>query len=139
FGMTPGIGFAVLAGLCYGSFLTANRWLSTAAPPRALLLSHMLIGTLVLAVPGLRHVPDFTTQISALTLLSAFASMAGNLLLIMAYRMAPASKMAPLVCFQLIAATLLGWAVFNDLPDTFTVIGLGILIASGLGSALLKR
>ena len=139
FGMTPGIGFAVLAGLCYGSFLTANRWLANVAPPRALLLSHMLIGTFVLAVPGLSHIPDFTMEITALTLLSAFASMAGNLLLIVAYRMAPASKMAPLVYFQLIAATLLGWAVFNDLPDTFTMIGLGVLIASGLGSALLKR
>lgn len=143
FGMTPGLGFAVLAGLCYGSFLTANRWLATTAPPRALLFSHLLVGTVVLTPLALSHIPRFTaemaTEITALTLLSAFASMAGNLLLIIAYRMAPASKMAPLVYFQLVAATLLGWAVFNDLPDTFTMIGLGVLIASGLGSALLKR
>lgn len=139
FGMTSGIGFALLAGLCYGSFLTANRWLASAAPPRALLLSHMLIGTVVLAVPGLTHIPDFTTEITMLTLLSAFASMAGNLLLIVAYRMAPASKMAPLVYFQLIAATTLGWAVFSDIPDPFTMLGLAVLVASGIGSATLKR
>lgn len=139
FGMTSGIGFALLAGLCYGSFLTANRWLADTAPPRALLLSHMLIGTVALAVPGLPHIPDFTTETTILTLFSAFASMAGNLLLIVAYRMAPASKMAPLVYFQLIAATILGWAIFSDIPDPFTMLGLGVLIASGIGSATLRR
>ena len=65
--------------------------------------------------------------------------MAGNLLLIVAYRMAPASTLAPFVYFQLIAATLLGWAVFNDWPDAITLIGLALLISTGIGSAILKR
>jgi len=139
FGMTPGLGFAVLAGLFYGSYLTANRWLAHAAPPRALLLSHLMIGALVLAPLGLAHIPTFTPQITALTLFSALASMAGNLLLIVAYRMAPASTLAPFVYFQLIAATILGWAVFNDWPDAVTLIGLALLISTGIGSAALKR
>lgn len=139
FGITPGLGFALLAGTCYGSYLTANRWLANAAPPRALLLSHMVIGTVVLAIPGLTHIPTFTAESSALTLVSAFASMAGNLLLIVAYRMAPASKMAPLIYFQLLVATFLGWVVFNDFPDALALLGLGVLIASGIGSALVKR
>jgi len=139
FGMTPGLGFAVLAGLCYGSYLTASRWLAHAAPPRALLLSHLMIGALVLAPLGLAHIPVFTPQITALTLFSAFASMAGNLLLIVAYRLAPASTLAPFVYFQLIAATLLGWSVFGDWPDAITLIGLALLITTGIGSATLKR
>jgi len=139
FGMTPGIGFAVLAGLCYGSFLTANRWLANAAPPRALLFSNMLIGSIVLALPALTHIPTFTPEISALTFFSAFASMAGNLLLVVAYRMAPASRLAPFVYFQLIAATALGWAVFGVFPDPLTMLGLSVLIISGIGSAALKR
>lgn len=138
-GISPGLGFALLAGTCYGCFLTANRWLANAAPPRALLLSHMLIGTVVLAIPGLAHIPNFTFEISALTVLSAFASMAGNLLLVVAYRMAHASKLAPFVYFQLVVATLLGWAIFNDLPDTIALLGLAVLIASGIGSAAVRR
>lgn len=139
FGMSPGIGFAVLAGVFYGCYLTANRWLANAAPPRALLFSHLVIGTVLLMVPGLNHIPDFTAPIAALTVLSAFTSMAGNLLLLVAYRMAPASKLAPFVYFQLFAATLLGWAVFNDLPDVLTVAGLLIVVLSGIGSTLVKR
>ena len=34
FGMTPGLLFALLAGLFYGTFLTASRWLADRAPPR---------------------------------------------------------------------------------------------------------
>lgn len=138
-GISAGLGFALLAGACYGCFLTANRWLANAAPPRAMLLSHMVIGTVVLAIPGLTHIPSFTFEISILTVLSAFASMAGNLLLVIAYRMAPASKLAPLVYFQLIVATLLGWAIFNDFPDSIALLGLAVLVVSGIGSAAVRR
>ena len=139
FSMTAGLGFAVLAGLFYGSFLTASRWLVHTAPPRALLLTHLAIGTLVLAPPGLANIPEFTPVITSLTLLSAFASMAGNLLLVIAYRLAPASSLAPFVYFQLISATILGWAVFSDWPDALTLAGLALLIATGFGAAALRR
>jgi len=137
-GMSSGIGFAVLAGIFYGSFLTASRWLAEAAPSRALLLSHLLIGSLVLVPFGITNIPEFTQINTALTLASAAASMAGNLLLIIAYRMAPASKMAPFVYFQLIGATAMGWFVFGDWPDSLSLIGLVLLILSGIGSALMK-
>ena len=139
FGMTAGLGFAVLAGLFYGSFLTASRWLTHAAPPRALLLSHLTIGAVILAPLGQSHIPQFTPAIMGLTLFSAAASMAGNLLLVIAYRLAPASSLAPFVYFQLISATILGWAVFGDWPDTLTLLGLMLLITTGFGSALRKR
>jgi len=92
-----------------------------------------------LAPLGLTHIPHFTPAIMGLTLLSAAASMAGNLLLVIAYRLAPASSLAPFVYFQLISATILGWAVFGDWPDTLTLLGLMLLITTGFGSALRKR
>ena len=60
--------------------------------------------------------------------------MLGNLFLILALRMAPASRLAPFVYFQLVAATALGWAVFGTLPDGLTLGGLAILLLSGLAS-----
>ena len=139
FGMSAGLGFAILAGLFYGSFLTASRWLTHTAPPRAMLLTHLLIGAVVLAPLGLAQIPQFNVATTGLTVFSAAASMAGNLLLVIAYRLAPASRLAPFVYFQLISATILGWAVFGDWPDTFAMIGLALLMATGFGSAVLKR
>ncbi len=139
FGMTPGLGFAVLAGLFYGGYLVMSRWIGGVARPRALLLSQLVIGGLVLAIPGLSALPAFTPHVAGLTLVSAFCSMAGNFLLILAYRRAEASRMAPFVYTQLIWATVLGAALFRDVPDGFAFAGLAILLISGLAGLLAKR
>ncbi|WP_316633835.1 DMT family transporter [Roseivivax sediminis] len=137
--MTPGLGFAFLAGLFYGCFLTASRALSGLAPARSLLLTQLVAGTVLLS-PGLLLTPGDIGWTEALLLLaSGLFSMAGNLLLLLAYRIGTGSGLAPLVYFQLIAATTLGWAVFGDLPDALTWAGLALIIAAGVASARAGR
>lgn len=139
--MGPGIGlgFAVLAGVLYGAFLTASRWLAPIAGPRDLLLSQLCVGTLLLLPFSVTNIPPMTAEIAGLTTLSALASGLGNLCLALAYRRAEASMLAPLVYTQLIAAAGLGWLVFGAVPEVMTGIGLGVLLLSGLGAALLRR
>lgn len=139
FGMTSGLGFALLAGLFYGAFLTASRWLVHLAPPRQMMLSQTVLGTVLLAPIGLVEVPAFTMPILWLTLLSGVASASGNLLLVIAYRRTGATILAPFVYFQLISATVLGWTVFGTFPDALAVGGLSLLIAAGLGTVLVRR
>ncbi|MEX3014143.1 DMT family transporter [Gymnodinialimonas hymeniacidonis] len=139
FGMTPGLGFAVLAGLFYGAYLVMSRWIGGIARPRALLLSQLAIGALVLAPLGLTAIPPLTPEIAGLTFASAFCSMAGNFLLILAYRRAEASRMAPFVYTQLIWATVFGAFFFGDFPDSIALGGLAILLISGLAGLVGKR
>ncbi|WP_235962429.1 DMT family transporter [Jannaschia marina] len=139
FGMTPGLGFAVLAGLFYGAFLTASRWLSDIAAPRQLMLSQTVLGTLLLAPVGLVEVPEFTSEIGWLVLVSGVASASGNLLLVLAYRRTGATVLAPFVYFQLISATVLGWTVFGTFPDALALAGLVLLVGAGFGTVLLRR
>lgn len=139
FGMTSGALYAVAAGCCYGGFLTCNRWLGGIAPPRALLMSQLVIGALVLTPFGLPVIPAMTAPIAALTFASAALSMAGNLLLIFAYRRATASRLAPFIYFQLVAATTLGFFVFGTVPDSMTLVGVALLVSSGVMSLGLKR
>lgn len=61
--------------------------------------------------------------------------MLGNLILLFAYRLAPATKLAPFVYFQLFAAILFGWLLFNDIPDALTWIGIAIILTSGVIAA----
>lgn len=56
----------------------------------------------------------------------------GQLALIRAYALAEASRLSPFVYTQIVWATLIGFAVFGDLPDAMTVLGAGIVIASSL-------
>ena len=139
FGMSPGLGYAVLAGCFYGSFLVASKWLSGAYPPRTLLLSQLVTGAVVLAPFGLARVPEIDGTIAFLVFVSAAGSMAGNLLLILAYKAAPATQLAPFVYFQLVAATALGFLVFGDVPEPLTWAGLALLVASGFASLAVRR
>lgn len=137
FGMTPGLGFALLAGCFYGAYLTASRWLAPVAPPRALMFSQLVIGAIATAPLAAVFWPPFSWSLAGLVIASGLCSMLGNLMLTTAYRNAPASRLAPFVYFQLFAATFLGWAVFGDLPGVLTWAGLALIAGSGLASAWL--
>jgi drug/metabolite transporter (DMT)-like permease len=136
--MGPGAGFALLAGACYGCYLVANRWLVTVARPRMMLMSQLIIGALLLMPFGITGIPELSPAISSLSALSAIASVLGNLALIFAYRRAEASKLAPLLYVQLIAATLFGALLFGTWPDSLAFLGITILLVSGFASFLIR-
>ena len=56
----------------------------------------------------------------------------GHTLLIKAFTLAPASLLAPFAYTSLIWATLLGFFVFGEIPDLWTVVGACVIIASGV-------
>ncbi|TCL08457.1 threonine/homoserine efflux transporter RhtA [Shimia isoporae] len=135
--LSTGRSFAVLAGLFYGAFLTASRWLATAARPGNLLFTQLFLGAIALTPFGLAVLPEMTVPIAGLTFASAAFSGLGNLLLIYAYMRADASELAPYVYFQLASAVALGWLIFADVPDALTWSGLALIAAAGLASARL--
>ncbi|MEJ2220243.1 MAG: DMT family transporter [Desulfobacterales bacterium] len=61
-----------------------------------------------------------------------FLGALGHYLMIKAYQLAPASLLAPFDYTTLIWATILGFVVFGDLPDGWTVLGAVIIMSSGL-------
>lgn len=136
--MEGGVLWAVIAGLFYGAFLTMSRALSHLGTPLSLTFTQLLIAGVLTLPLGLGHLPTPTRAIAALTCASALFSMLGNLLLLYAYRIAPATKLAPLVYFQLIAAVMLGWLLFANLPDISTWAGLTLIILAGLASTRLR-
>lgn len=138
-GMDIGLIWAFVAGIFYGAYLTASRWLSALAPPRQLMLTQTVLGTLILAPLGAVDVPVFDGTVWALVIFSGLSSATGNLLLVLAYRRSDATVLAPFVYFQLLSAAVLGWTVFDTFPDALALAGLAILIAAGVGTVLLKR
>jgi drug/metabolite transporter (DMT)-like permease len=67
-----------------------------------------------------------------LAVLLGVVASAGQYLLVLAYRHAEAALLAPFSYSQLIWAVTLGYVVFSALPDRWTVIGAGIIVASGI-------
>src|SRR5690606_7504539 len=56
----------------------------------------------------------------------------GHYVLIIAHRWAPASAIAPFMYVQLVAVAAIGYLVFGDLPDAWTISGSAIIVASGV-------
>ena len=56
----------------------------------------------------------------------------GHYFLTIAYSQAPAAVISPFNYAQLIGAAILGYFIFNDVPDLWTWVGAGVIISSGL-------
>jgi drug/metabolite transporter (DMT)-like permease len=132
FGMTFGLMISVIGGVFYGIYMVANRWLAGHYRPRLILISTLLVGSVVMSPFGLTSVPELTTSMMSFILLSALASAAGNLMILEASRRLPAGIVAPFIYTQLLAATVFGFLVFGTLPDLISLIGLGVIISSGI-------
>jgi drug/metabolite transporter (DMT)-like permease len=139
-GITTGMLFALIAGVCYGCMLVANRWLAGFFRPRLILLSTLLAGSIALTPAGIESIPQaIDSRIIWLVLASSIASALGNLIIIEANRRLDANIVAPFVYSQLVAAAILGVLLFDEWPDAYSLIGLAIIFTSGILSFVLSN
>lgn len=137
FGGASGMVFALMAGVLYGGYLATTRATAGHYRPRFLLLSQLVIGSVVLMPFGLSvALPAPELPILGLVLVSALGSAIGNYMLVLANQRTEASIIAPLVYTQLISATVIGVLVFGDWPDLAAMLGLVLILLSGIGSLL---
>jgi drug/metabolite transporter (DMT)-like permease len=67
------------------------------------------------------------------------ASTAGQWIVVLAFRYADASVLAPFSYTQLLWVSLLGFLIFGEVPDIYTVLGAAFIVASGLYTAHRER
>ena len=126
-----GVLFLLLASLLNSNYQIVTRMVRDDDPLTSLLFT-ATAGAIVTSL----MVPWFWTWPNAfnwmLLVASGFAGALGHLCLIRALRLAPASVVAPFSYSSLIWATLFGFVVWGDWPDTWTWIGAALIIGSGL-------
>jgi drug/metabolite transporter (DMT)-like permease len=67
------------------------------------------------------------------------ASTAGQWIVVLAFRYADASVLAPFSYTQLLWVSILGFIIFGEVPDIWTVTGAAFIVASGLYTAHRER
>lgn len=75
----------------------------------------------------------------AFGVLIGLASTAGQWIVVLAFRYADASVLAPFSYTQLLWVSLLGFFVFGEVPDIYTVTGAVFIVSSGLYTAHRER
>jgi drug/metabolite transporter (DMT)-like permease len=72
-------------------------------------------------------------------LLVGVASTTGQWIVVLAFRYADASVLAPFSYIQLLWASIFGFLIFGEVPDAWTVAGASLIVASGLYTAHRER
>lgn len=137
----PGVAYALGAALCYAVYQILTRKLAATEHPTRLLFYTAMIGTLSMSLllPAYwdGQMPNLAQGLLIISL--GLYGGIGHFLLIRAFRHAPASTLSPLLYVQLIWALLLGWWVFDQLPDLLAIGGMLVIGISGLSLVLWRR
>lgn len=103
----------------------------------------VLLGPLVLIASLLDFAPAAWTtppmDVMPLFLLVAAISLVSHGLVVMAFERAPASALAPLNYTEIISATLIGYLVFGDIPESSVWIGVALIAGGGIYIAYRER
>jgi drug/metabolite transporter (DMT)-like permease len=125
-------GLSLLSALCGALYQITTRKLAGVDRAVTTQFYSALIGALAITplVPFFWQAPDLkgAALMFCLGALGGF----GHWLLILAHRLAPAPILAPFNYIQLLPMILLGYLVFGDFPDSWTLIGAGVVLSSGL-------
>jgi len=132
--------YAIGAACCYAVYQILTRLLA-GEDPRVLLFYPAVLGTVIMSVlaPGFDWPASMPWQHAALIVIGGVVGTAGHFLFILAFRHAPASALTPFTYMQLVWATLLGWLVYHEFPNAYTLVGMAVIAVSGLLITLHER
>jgi drug/metabolite transporter (DMT)-like permease len=138
-GFQPAALFGVASSFCWAFALIITRKISNTDTAQTTVLWSAGIGaTLLTLLLPIQAVWPAPWQWGLSLVLGVLAS-AGQWLVILGHRHAAASLLAPFFYTQLLWVTGLGFLVFGNLPDQWTLGGASIIIASGLYTAHRER
>lgn len=117
-----------------------TRKIAGVEPPMTSLFYGALVGAVMFApvVPFAFELPQGALHWALLLALGALATV-GHLALIRAYGHAPATVLAPFHYSILIWVMILGFLVFGDFPDHWSLAGMAVIVLSGLYLANRQR
>ena len=136
----PGLGgmhsaalFTLGATFCYAFYAVITRIVSRVDSNQTSLFYANFIGALAMlpVIPFVWQPPVNWVVVFLMVMIGVLGS-TGHYFLIAGHKLAPASVLSPFVYTQLIWVIVLGYLVFGQVPNSWTIAGAAIVIASGL-------
>jgi drug/metabolite transporter (DMT)-like permease len=132
-GIHPAALISLAAAAFYAAYSISTRMLSRTDSSETTLFYSNLVGAAVMVpvLPFVWTTPREPLIILLMVVCGAFGTI-GHYLLILAHRLAPPALLAPFIYTQIVWVIILGYLVFADVPNGWTVAGAAIVVASGL-------
>jgi len=135
----PAAFFPLVSALAWAGTLIMTRMMSGNDRAVTTMTYSSIAGVCILSalVPAVWVTPSWHDILFGI--LIGVASTAGQWIVVLAFRYADASVLAPFSYTQLLWVSLLGFLIFGELPDIWTVTGAAFIVASGLYTAHRER
>ncbi len=132
-GIHPAAILTVIGTCMYAIYIISTRVLARTDSTETTLFYSNVVGfvAMTFALPFVWTTPTDPVVMVMMVAVGGFGAL-GHFLLIAAHRLAPAAILSPFIYSQLVWMILLGYLVFGDLPNAWTLAGAAIVIASGL-------
>ena len=129
----------IVSAFCWAATLIMTRMMSGREHSSTIMTYSSISGVAILSVlvPFAWVAPTWHDIMFGI--LVGVASTAGQWIVVLAFRYADASVLAPFSYTQLLWVSILGFLVFGEVPDTWTIVGAGFIVASGLYTAHRER
>ena len=131
--------FPIISALAWAVTLIMTRMMSGREHAITIMTYSSIAGVAILSVlvPFVCVAPSW--QAVMFGILIGVASTAGQWIVVLAFRYADASVLAPFSYTQLVWVSTLGFLIFGEVPDAWTVVGAAFIVASGLYTAHRER
>jgi len=128
----PTLLFALVAGFCYALYIIITKKLSFRAPPVLTLFYSAIVGILIMTPFVISYwiVPDLKGVLMGAAM--GFFAASSHFMIIKAFEFASASELSPFNYFEIVVAIILSYFIFGFVPNIQAIIGLIIIIISGL-------
>ena len=135
----PAAFFSLVSALAWATTLIMTRVLSGTARAITTMTYSSISGVCIMTalVPLVWVAPSWHDVM--LGIFIGVASTAGQWIVVMAFRYADASVLAPFSYTQLVWVSILGFLVFGEVPDVWTITGAAFIVGSGLYTAHRER
>ncbi len=135
----PAAVFPIVSALGWAFALVLTRQIAGVDRPVTTMAWSAIVGFVVLSLlaPFVWVTPSWTQVGIAVAI--GIASTLGHWIVVLAYRHADASVLAPFTYSQLVWVSVLGVIMFAEIPDRWTVLGACVIISSGLYIAHRER
>jgi drug/metabolite transporter (DMT)-like permease len=141
-GVPPEVGLLVVAAALFALYQIMTRKLAGADSVATSSLYTLAVTLIVSAAAIPWHYQPPTPENTIVWLVFLVTGLFGGIrhtLVVKAYECAPASVISPFFYAELVGVTLLGFLIFDDLPDATTWTGTAIIVSSGLYIAHRER
>ena len=131
--------FPIVSALAWAATLIMTRMMSGREHAITIMTYSSIAGVAILSllVPFVWVTPSWHDIMFGI--LIGVASTAGQWIVVLAFRYADASVLAPFSYTQLVWVSTLGFLVFGEVPDAWTVVGAAFIVGSGLYTAHRER